>query len=675
MPETDPDKIDSFLKTTSKILGYHDFFPYDSYRPEQERVIQNISEAIALGKNAILIASNGTGKTIMALSAALPIALNDKKRKILFCSRTYTQNARVIQETKEITQKFAKLQIQETIGAVSLRGRNEMCPHKTLQRLQLPPQESMSLCSTLRKNKKCRYFNQLFKRKKTKGFQDEIDALANMPLDAQDLMDFSEQDDVCPYFLSKILLEHEDIIVCNYQWIFDPNIRENFLESLGVGLSDCIIIMDECHNLPEMANGINSFRLTPFGLRQALKDLEVTRAKFKLVNFVKNLRKMLEVVKDRITDEMELDPSKFIQTILNKNKLGSVRDIKDILLDLKDYGDAIEQEKIDQGQVPRNFIAPICEFFENFLERIDDPAYFACITLKNTSKGKSVALELKCLSPRSITDAIFKESFATLSLSGTLHPFTYTHLLGLNHSGKMLKIIKMKPPFPEENVKVLLTAELNTKGDQRTISMYREMLIAIKPILLNTPKNVGIFCASYEVVNGLWDNGLERLAKMCNKKAFREKNGLTASDNDIIVEQFRSYASRSDFNGAVLLGVSGGRNSEGEDFPGDQMNAVIICGVPFQRPTPSGNAKIAYYEKLFPRKGRVFGYIAPAMQRSNQGCGRPIRRMTDKGLIVLMDYRFGTYSPYLSDWVRRAMVKVPKHTGIIEQEVQKFFGK
>ena len=673
MAKSDPDKIENFIQSPKKILGYHDFFPYGSYRPEQEQVIQKISESIALGKNTILIASNGTGKTIMALSAALPIALIETKRKILFCSRTYTQNARVIQETKEITQKFAKDQIQKTIGAVSLRGRNEMCPHKTLQRLKLPPHESMSLCSSLRKNKKCRYFNELFKRKKTKAFQEEIDALANMPLDAQDLLEFSEHDDVCPYFLSKILLEHEDIIVCNYQWIFDPNIRETFLESLGVGLADCIIIMDECHNLPEMANGINSYRLTPFGLRQALKDLEISRAKFNLINFVKSLKNMLEGVKERITNEMELDPAKFIQTLLNKNKLGSVRNIKDILIDLKDYGDAIEQEKIDQGKVPRNFISPIVEFFDNFLSRLDDPAYFACITLKHTSKGKSVAIEFKCLSPRSITDPIFKESFATLSLSGTLHPFTYTNLLGLNQAGRMLKIIKMKPPFPKENLKVLLTADLNTKGDQRTTTMYRDMLVAIKPILLNTPKNVGIFCASYEVVNGLWDNGLERLAKMCKKKAFREQQGLSASDNDLIVEKYRSYATRSDYNGAVLLGVSGGRNSEGEDFPGDQMNCAIICGVPFQRPTPSGNAKISYYDTLFPGKGRVFGYIAPAMQRANQGCGRPIRRMEDMGLIVLMDYRFGTYSQYLSDWLRGALIRIPNHTGVIQQEVQKFF--
>ncbi len=669
------DSMENFINSPSKPLGYLDFFPYDEFRPEQEQIIQSISEAIALGKNTVLIANNGSGKTIMALSAALPIVLADPKRKIIFCSRTYTQNARVIEESKEITKNMQAKNNNRTIGALSLRGRNEMCPHKMLQRLKLPPSESMSLCSSLRKNKKCNYFNNLFKKKKNLQYQEDINSLATMPLDSQDLMEFSETDDVCPYFLSKILLEKEKIIVCNYQWIFEPNIRENFLESLGCGLSDCIIIMDECHNLPEMANSINSYKLAPYGLRQALKDLELTRAKFKLINFLKNLIDMILVVKDRVNEELKLDSSRFIQQILNKNKFGAIQEIKELLVDLRDYGEAIEVEKIDQGRVPRNFIEPIVIFFEKLFENIDDSAFFSCITSKITSKGKSVAIELKCLSPQFITNPIFKESFATLSLSGTLHPFTYIQLLGLNHTGKMLKVSKMSPPFPKKNIKVILTSILNTQGENRTTSMYREMLIALKPILQHTPKNVGIFCASYEVVKGIWENGLEKLAQICKKKAFRERPGLSASDNDIIIEQFKDYSTKEGYNGAVLLGVCGGRNSEGEDFPGDQMNSVVICGIPFQRPTPSGNAKIQFYNTIFPGKGRIFGYIAPAMQRSNQACGRPIRKMVDKGFIVLMDYRFSNYMPYLSNWISEDVSKVPNNPYVIESEIKKFFKK
>ncbi len=90
-----------------------------------------------------------------------------------------------------------------------------------------------------------------------------------------------------------------------------------------------------------------------------------------------------------------------------------------------------------------------------------------------------------------------------------------------------------------------------------------------------------------------------------------------------LIEQYKSKRYRSRRG---ILGVCGGRNSEGEDFPGDFMNAVVVVGVPFQRPTPSLNAKIEYYNKLFSNQGRLFAYTAPAIQKSNQACGRPISK-------------------------------------------------
>ncbi len=656
------------------ILGYNDYFPYSAYRPSQEKVIQEISEAVALGKNSILIATNGTGKTVMALSAALPIVMHNPKRKILFCSRTFTQNARVIEESKEIIKILSKRDKVQTFGALSLRGRNEMCIHKTITRLKLPPRESMTVCASLRKNKRCKFFTNLFKKRKNKDFEDYLDILAESPLDSQELMELAEKDDLCPYFLTKILLAHEKIVVCNYQWIFEPNIRKNFLEALGITLSDCVVIMDECHNLPEIATGINSFRLTPFTLSQALKDLEIFRATHNLIRFLENLADILKnIKKNQNFNEVKLKKHRFLQEILNKNKFNSLNDLKQLLSDLNGYGEAIQTEKIERNMLLRDHIFPIVDFFNQYIDHIDDEAYFPCLTMKESSKGKSIALEVKCFAPRLITDHIFKESLATLSLSGTLHPFTYTQLLGLNETGKKLKIIKMKPPFPKKNAKVLLTRELNTRGNNRTAEMYRAILIALKPILLNTPKNIGVFCASYEVLNGLLDNGFKRLAKMCDKKVYNEEMGLSAKDNDVIIENFKFQSTLESGNGAVLLGVCGGRNSEGEDFPGDNMNAVVVVGIPFQRPTPSGNAKNDYYEKLFPGKGRLFGYTIPALQRANQACGRPIRKMDDKGLIVLMDNRFGQHRIYLSDWIQQSIKKIPNSTAIMKREVQSFF--
>jgi DNA excision repair protein ERCC-2 len=303
------------------------------------------------------------------------------------------------------------------------------------------------------------------------------------------------------------------------------------------------------------------------------------------------------------------------------------------------------------------------------LDNLENPAFFPCLSATESKRNKSVELELKCLDPRPITDAIFKETYATLSLSGTIHPYTFTTLLGLNDTGKMLKIIKMKPPFPKENIRALFIQELNTKGDNRTDLLYSDMMPLLKEIIQNTPKNVGVFCASYDVLEGLWRNGFEDMVKALQKKCYREEPGMNAGDNDILIEKYKE-ASKNE--GAVLLGVSGGRNSEGEDFPGDYMNSVVIVGIPFQRPNPSLNAKIAYYDKLFNNNGRIFAYTAPAMQKANQGCGRPVRRMTDRAVIVLLDSRFIMYKDYVSDWIKENMAIIPPDVNILRNELKKF---
>ena len=102
----------------------------------------------------------------------------------------------------------------------------------------------------------------------------------------------------------------------------------------------------------------------------------------------------------------------------------------------------------------------------------------------------------------------------------------------------------------------------------------------MEEVISSTPANIGIFCASYKILNGLVSNNIEYVVKKCKKKLFIEEPGLSASENALLIEDFKSMSNPPN-SGAVLLGVCGGRNSEGEDYPGDYMNAVIIAGFPY----------------------------------------------------------------------------------------------
>jgi DNA excision repair protein ERCC-2 len=105
------------------------------------------------------------------------------------------------------------------------------------------------------------------------------------------------------------------------------------------------------------------------------------------------------------------------------------------------------------------------------------------------------------------------------------------------------------------------------------------------------------------------------------------------------------------------------------------MNSVIVVGVPYAEPTPRVKAQIEYYEKRFPKLGREYGYILPAMKKASQAAGRPIRTLEDKGAIVFLDYRYATSycRSFLPTWLTDNLKVVPYENGALAREIGVFF--
>jgi len=125
----------------------------------------------------------------------------------------------------------------------------------------------MAVCRDLRKNRNCSYFLNLLKKR------DEFDKpvliapdLFEKPIDAEELIEFCTNNRLCPYFLSKFLLEEMRVVICNYNWIFNPSIRETFLKFIGREIDKCILVIDECHNIIDVATDVNSERISPYSL-------------------------------------------------------------------------------------------------------------------------------------------------------------------------------------------------------------------------------------------------------------------------------------------------------------------------------------------------------------------------------------------------------------------------
>ena len=105
------------------------------------------------------------------------------------------------------------------------------------------------------------------------------------------------------------------------------------------------------------------------------------------------------------------------------------------------------------------------------------------------------------------------------------------------------------------------------------------------------------------------------------------------------------------------------------------MESVVVVGVPYARPTPRVEALIGYFDKRFNGKGRDYAYVLPAVTRSIQSAGRPVRRLDDRGVIVLLDQRFAT--PYLRrfipSWLDEVIEVVPDDPDDVASRVSSFF--
>jgi len=621
----------------------------------------------------LLVSPNGTGKTIIALSGLLPLAY-EKDLKIIYTCRTHSQNTRIIKELNKIFQLLKKNNTKIKLNGLSIRGRNEMCLNKTLLSLKLNPRESMSVCNDLRKNNNCIHFLNLLKKK------DRVDTpvllapdLFNKPVDAEDLIKFCKDEKLCPYFLSKFLLKEMKIIICNYQWIFNPFIRETFLKFIDQELHKFILVIDECHNLIDTATDVNSEKISPYSLRLCLKDLEMYRSPILMQSFIKILMNLLKNKKEYFKgEEQEVKPDIFLEVIYKKLGFRDLIEFKNFIKDLYGFSLSIHEEKIANGDISRDFVGSLAEFWLKWLKTYLLDSYFFCYNLKEKKGKRSISLEIVALDPREITIPILRNVYTCLNLSGTANPYVYNYLIGLNESGKSYKGIIADSPFKKENIKAFIIEGVNTKNDNRNPAMFKKMNEKIDEVLYCTPANSGIFCASYKILKGLVSNGLELIVKKNNKKLFFEESGLSASENAIMVEDFKSM-SQPPNNGAVLLGVCGGRNSEGEDYPGDFMNSVVIAGFPYHLPTPRVEAKIEYYNKVFNKQGWNFAYLYPAIQRANQASGRPIRRLTDKGSLIFMDSRFKNKYQWISEWVKKELELVPDKKNAISQRLYPFW--
>ncbi len=617
-----------------------------------------IERAVRDGKNICCEAPNGFGKTVVTLAGVLPW-VKENEGKVLYCARTHRQLDRVIEELCEISTRTE-------VTGISFRGRHHMCLNDLVIKSVETGTQVGELCGYLKAEERCKFYERT--RTQLTDTEDILVEINKSTLTATEIIDIAKRRGICPYELAKRLAKSVDVIALSYLYVFDPFIKEAVLPELGMSLAKVVLVQDEAHNVPHIALESASDSLGLSTVRQSLQEAVDYHDQVS-ERFSRGLAQTIVKISEDMAAEEEIlvRPEEIIESTLSKSGLS---DAKESIATMLEIGAKIRMSHLRSGRVPRSTIYRVA----NFMKTWSDNAYrkdYAFTLTSEMIKGDSrrVSLNLVALDPTSVTTPILRCVRNSVAVSGTISPVeAYSEMLGFD---KTAPNIRFRSPFPPKNRVALIVQGIDTSYEGRSEKTFNRLLEHCMAIANATPGNMGIFAASYIVVRGLLEAGLQ---KRLRKKLFIEQSGMSSLENDEMVEEFKREGER---DGAVLIGVQGGRNSEGGDFPGPTMNSVAVAGVPYARPTPRISALINYYDQRFEGRGREYAYVLPAMTRAIQAAGRPVRTMSDKGAIVFLDQRFGTkyLKRFMPSWLVEVTEEVPDDPNMVYERIRLFFSQ
>jgi DNA excision repair protein ERCC-2 len=601
-----------------------EIFPYPP-RPHQAEFVSLVGVAAAKRRHLVLESGTGTGKTVCALTGALQEALS-QGRKVLYLTRTNSQEKQVILELRRIAQKGP-------VFGIAIQGRQVTCP-LVRQDPDLRggnPEELSRLCREKKRKAMqgeggCRFF--------AETMAADRDAIATwcherLPT-AEEFVEYCEQHHYCPHELMKELVAEANVVAAPYAYFFIPFIRHSLLNWMNVSLEDLFIIIDEAHNLPDYTREVESFSLSSWTLDAVEREVEEygdpeVLDGVSIRDVLVQTRRMLdEAVREYLIDEDGLIPPSFLEEGLMSAFTTSSRGLQAAAKLLMEQGEIIREQRAQEGRLPRSYIFALGSFL-NYWTTLDDSIY-----VKLVIGGDNPSFRAYCLDPE-VTTSVLLGSGGSVHMSGTLAPLAeYRDSIGLPRD---TVLTTFPSPFPPENRVIFYMDSVTTKfeemaGDEDMVKRMEDQVVQVCNVI---GRNTVVFFPSYALMDRfITDRVLPRL----KPRVHVEERGMTQNDLMGVVSRFKGQSEQ----GAVLFAVMGGRISEGIDFPDRELEVAIIVGLPYPRPTAKQRALMHFYETRF-HKGWEYTVKAPTYRKLAQAIGRLIRTETDVGAALILDRR------------------------------------
>ncbi len=603
------------------------YFPYE-FRKNQKELIEFLQKD-ACNRNVCIQASSGFGKTSSILSSLLPVAIRDGK-KIIWVVKTGNETDRPIEELKKINGKT-----EGSIFGFSYRGKKDMC--LLLRGMRDKTGFDYADVSFLCKHnlKKCKYFKNFEKIDK-----ERLADFLLSPMLFSEILAFCEDKEICPYMLQKEMLKHARLVSMNYNYILSERIGEGLAKK--VDFADCILVVDEAHNIQQAASNINSSRIYFSALERVMNEAELFKNDENYPEIRRLVKNMTEFLAER---EMKMKDDEEIASITDfiDSASAGIGDMQSLLKAMKEFGDVIKERQMENDKAPRSSLSHLSDFLRQILS---DAKEDGIILIASKQNGNFILekFDMRCA-------ALLKERWnlfnSCVFCSGTLSPIDgFCEVAGVeNYSG-----METPSPYTKENAQAFITKGMTTKWESFDSGMAKKYVSAIKVFLNAHKKNLAVFSSSYRVQNMLMENGLKGMIEECGRKMFAETQDTDGNEARKILEGFK----RADGKG-VLVASASGRFAEGADFPGKELEGIFLVGIPFDKISVKTKAFIDYYKKLYgSEKGQHYAYIVPAFRRVAQTLGRALRSNEDRAVFVLGDerYSYPRFLRLLPDYIR-----------------------
>ncbi|PNF15638.1 TFIIH basal transcription factor complex helicase XPD subunit [Cryptotermes secundus] len=641
---------------------------------------------------------SGTGKTVSLLSliVAYMIANPLSVTKLIYCSRTVPEIEKVLEELKKLMTYYEKErgQAPKMVGLV-LSSRKNMCIHPQVSKERdgkIVDGRCHSLTASYVRERHnyddsipiCSFYE---------GFDIEGREVQLEPgvYSLDDLKEYGQERNWCPYFLARYTILHANIVVYSYHYLLDPKIADVVSKELS---RSSVVVFDEAHNIDNVCIDSMSVKINRRIIDRSTANIQLLE---QTVNEMKEddakklkeeYQRLVEGLRDasvaRETDVVLSNPV-LPDEVLKEAVPGSIRTAEHFVGFLKRFVEYLKTRLRVQHVVlesPASFLKDVyqkvcierkplrfChERLASLLRTLEiaDLTDFSPLilithlaTLVSTyTKGFTIIVEpfddktptvsnpilhFSCLDSSIAIKPVFDRFQTVVITSGTLSPLDmYPKILDFHPVIMSSFTMTLARPcllpmiVSKGNDQVAISSRFETREDVAVVRNYGQLLVEIATIV---PDGVVCFFTSYlyleSVVASWYDQGVVDSLQR-NKLLFIETQDA-AETSLALLNYIRACESG---RGAVLLSVARGKVSEGVDFDHHLGRAVLMFGIPYVY-TQSRilRARLEYLRDQFQIRENDF-LTFDAMRHAAQCVGRAIRGKTDYGIMIFADKRF-----------------------------------